>query len=116
MTWPRLDGRPTTRTPAEARKAALELWISREQRALGPGAPRPRTYREFRRHARWWELEALRGYDWILTGSTITSSDASAMYARNQRLLSELALLHGSGTGVELLAKSGAELEFPPRA
>lgn len=41
----------------------------------------PRTQREFRRTARWWELEAMRGYD---------SSAKSLEYAANMRWLAEL--------------------------
>lgn len=48
--------------------------ITAEQLALGPQPACPRTAEEFRRAARWWELEASRGY-----GGT----KQAAAYARN---------------------------------
>jgi hypothetical protein len=65
----------------------------------------PRTRPQYLRNARWWELEARRGHG---------SAADSLRYARNMRLLAELAWLHGAGTCQELLAKSGARLEPTP--
>jgi len=62
--------------------------------------PRPVTLREtwdYRRAARWWELEACRGYP---------SSADSAHYARNMRWAQEFAREFGPGTWLELVARS----------
>lgn len=45
---------------------------------------------ELRRSARWWELEAMRGYTGVVDEDGMTSSDRSRMYAANQRWLVEL--------------------------
>jgi hypothetical protein len=55
--------------------------ITEMQQRLGPSPVTPRTRRDFRRRARWWELEAMRGYP---------SSDRSREYAANMRWLVEL--------------------------
>lgn len=58
----------------------------------------PRTHRDYRKVARWWELEAMRGYP---------SAEASRGYARNMRWAAELAGLFGPGDFLELLVRSG---------
>lgn len=55
-----------------------------------------RTRHDFRRTARWWELEARRGYD---------SSGRSLSYAVNMRFAAELAGIYGEGTWLELKAR-----------
>lgn len=60
----------------------------------------PRTWGEYMRCARWWELEARRGYP---------SSADSLRYANNMRWAAELAREHGPGTWQELLRRSGAK-------
>lgn len=54
--------------------------ISELQRLVA-GVVTPRTRRDFRWRARWWDLEAMRGYP---------SSDDSRRYAANMRWLVEL--------------------------
>lgn len=51
----------------------------------------------YRRLARWWELEARRGY---------SSSVDSLRYAANMRWAAEIAGQHGPGTWPELTAKA----------
>lgn len=58
----------------------------------------PRTWGEYMRSARWWELEARRGY---------ASSANSLRYARNMEWAAELAREFGPGTWLELLKRSG---------
>jgi hypothetical protein len=72
--------------------------IDAAQRRLSPTALTPRTNAEYRRIARWWELEAMRGYP---------SAEDSLRYARNCRWAAELAGLFGPGTWLELLVRSG---------
>jgi hypothetical protein len=57
-----------------------------------------RTRADYRRTARWWELEARRGY---------ASHRASLRYAANMRWAAELVREYGEGTWLELLARSG---------
>lgn len=71
--------------------------ITAAQRRL-PFVVEPRTRAEYRVRARWWELEARRGYG---------SSKASLRYAQNMRWAAELAGLYGPGTWRELLQRSG---------
>lgn len=61
---------------------------------LPPRPITPRTPREYRIVARWWEAEAARGY---------TSSDTSLRYARNMRWAAELAGLYGYLPWLDLL-------------
>jgi hypothetical protein len=72
--------------------------ITEAQRRLPRGAATPRTRHEYRRNARWWELEARRGYS--------TSAD-SIRYGQNMRWAAELAGLFGPDTWLELLKRSG---------
>jgi hypothetical protein len=72
--------------------------ITEAQRRIGPMLATPRTRDDYRRRARWWELEARRGRG---------SSEQSARYARNMRWAAELTESHGPGTWLELLARSG---------
>jgi hypothetical protein len=63
----------------------------REPRWHPPMSGRPLNERtRLRRRARWWELEALRGYDWAVDEYGMNSADRSRMYAANQRWLVEL--------------------------
>ena len=57
-----------------------------------------RTRRDYRRAARWWELEAMRGYD---------SAPRSRAYAATMRWAAELTRIYGDGLFSELLAKAG---------
>ncbi len=79
-------------------RAVVQHDITRRQRKLAPIPPTPRTFREFRTRARWWDLEAKRGY---------ASDSAARRYASNMRWAAELALAFGPGTWLELLARSG---------
>lgn len=56
----------------------------------------PRTPRDYLACARWWEWEARRGYE----------SAASLRYAANMRWAKALALTHGPGTWLELIARA----------
>lgn len=58
----------------------------------------PCTWGEYMRVARWWELEALRGY---------ASSADSLRYAANMRWAAELAREFGPGSWSQLLRRSG---------
>lgn len=78
--------------------------ITEAQRRIGRSLAIPRTRTEYRKAARWWELEARRMYP---------SHRASLMYARNLRLLAELAGIYGPGTLADLRERSGATFEFP---
>ena len=60
----------------------------------------PRTRLQYLCVARWWELEARRGY---------ASSADSLRYAANLRWAAELARDHGPGTWSELIARAGVE-------
>jgi len=77
--------------------AAMQRSITEAQLRIKPCAT-PRTRTEYRGRARWWELEARRGYG---------SSQASLRYARNLRWAAELTESYGNGTFAELLARSG---------
>lgn len=55
--------------------------ITEMQQRLAPMPVTARTRRDFRRLARWWELEAMRGYP---------SSEKSREYGANMRWLVEL--------------------------
>lgn len=86
------------------RARAFQDSISAAQRRLRPGrlqlAFTTRTEIEYRRLARWWELEARRGY---------SSTPSSLRYARNMRWAAELARAHGPGTWPELIARAGVK-------
>lgn len=81
--------------------------ITHAQRRLYPRARyrrrripiEPRSRRDYQRIARWWELEARRGYP---------SSGKSLEYAANMRWAAETAGLLGDGTWLELRSKVGA--------
>jgi hypothetical protein len=82
------------------RVAALEQLITTMQLRLGRQVPAvPRTQRDYRRVAQWWELEAMRGYP---------SFERSRDYANNMRWAAEVAWLTGPGTWLELKARSVA--------
>lgn len=81
----------------------------------------PRTRGDYKRVARWWELEAMRGAshevepgEWVRDGKRtfyrpgVTSAQKSAEYARNMRWAAEMALLYGAGTWLELKARREA--------
>lgn len=74
--------------------------ISAAQRRIPPRPVTLRTPRDYRRTARWWELEAQRGYP---------SSSASARYGRNMRWAAELAGIYGPGTWLELMSRAGVK-------
>lgn len=81
--------------------------ITAAQQRLKPATvPTPRTHAEYRRCARWWELEARRGY---------ASSAAALRYARNMRWAAELAGLHGPAPWLELLARAEVQNPEAPR-
>lgn len=84
--------------------ADRELSITERQQALGPRPASPRTQREYLQCARWWELEAGRGY---------ASSRRSIRYGQNMRWASELAAEFGPGTWLELLQRSGRKNPEP---
>ena len=95
--------------------------ISAEQRALRVPIL-PTTRGGYLREARWWELEAMRPNldyevergEWVREGKRlvyrpgVTSRAKSLQYARNMRLLAELASIYGSGTCLELKARRAA--------
>lgn len=60
----------------------------------------PRTRLQYLCVARWWELEARRGY---------ASSADSLRYAANLRWAAELAVEHGPGTWSQLIERAGVE-------
>lgn len=66
--------------------------------------PLPRTWGEYMRCARWWELEAMRAY---------ASSPSSMRTARVMRWAAELAREFGPATWRELLERAGHP-EPPP--
>lgn len=66
---------PIVRAGPEAQAQITEL-----QRKIPPRPPVPQTCQDFRRAARWWELEARRGYE---------SSPRSRQYAANMRWAAE---------------------------
>lgn len=80
-------------TPAE------DMAITEAQRRIGPRGTVARTRTDYRRTARWWELEARRGY---------ASHQDSLRYAANMRWAAQLAGLYGDGTWLELLDRSGS--------
>lgn len=63
-----------------------------------------RTRLDYLRNARWWELEAQRGY---------SSAWRSRIYAQTLRWAAELSRLHGDGTFLELLERSGSKHPYP---
>jgi hypothetical protein len=65
-------------------------WITEMQLGMRRSLYSPRTRADLRRNARWWELEALRGYTSGVDEYGMNSSDRSLMYAANQRWLVEL--------------------------
>jgi hypothetical protein len=67
--------------------------ITEAQRRIGPRPLVCRTRTDFRRCARWWELEARRGYE---------STARSLQYAANMRWAAELTETYGPGTWLEL--------------
>lgn len=64
--------------------------ITALQRLIPPRPVTLRTRADFRRCARWWELEAARGYDSHVDEYGMNSSDRSKMYAANMRWMVEL--------------------------
>lgn len=81
--------------------------ISEAQRLIPPRPAVLRTRDDFRRVARWWELEALRGYSHD-AGDKMTSSQKSALYGRNMRWCAEVVLMTGRpGTFTELCERKG---------
>jgi hypothetical protein len=72
--------------------------ITEAQRRLGAQPPVCRTRTDYRRRARWWELEARRGYE---------STARSLQYAANMRWAAELTGTHGPGTWLELSSRAG---------
>lgn len=100
--WSISEGRPGNVSAPVDMSHAIEpseqAAITEKQRRLRPMPIVPRTHAEYRRVARWWELEAQRGH---------ASADASRRYARNMRWAAELAGLLGPGTWLELLERSG---------
>lgn len=62
-------------------------WVTLRQKALGPSPLTNRTERDFRRHARWLELEAMRGYP---------SSRRTLWYAANMRIAAARRKLSGT--------------------
>ncbi len=81
--------------------------ISVMQRRLGRRPFVSRTASDYLRSARWWELEACRGYTDHVDERGEDSSARSRRYARNSRWAAELAAEHGPGTWLELLVRSG---------
>lgn len=77
-------------------RADREGLLSEMQRRLGRQPTVPRTQRDYRRVAQWWEIEAMRGYP---------SSERSREYANNMRWAAEVAWLSGPGTWLELKAR-----------
>jgi hypothetical protein len=75
-----------------------QLRISEMQRRLGRGPVRNRTRRDYLRAARWWVLEASRGYP---------SSAGSSRSATNMRWAAELVATSGPGTWLELISRAG---------
>lgn len=69
---------------------ASELEIGEMQRMLRPRPVVPRLRADYRAIARWWELEAMRGYVGVRDEDGKTSSDRSRGYAENYRWLVEL--------------------------
>lgn len=79
---------------------AVDLDPLTEAQLRLPFVASPRTRREYRIKARWWDLEARRGYP---------SSPDSLRYAANMRWAAELAGLHGPGTWLELIQRAGTK-------
>jgi hypothetical protein len=82
-------------TPDEAAAAQLRLY---------PSPITPRTRRDYRRIARWWELEAVR------TGSGEDAAQCRR-YASNMRWAAELVGWFGEGTWPELNARYASAVE-----
>jgi len=95
--------------------------ISAEQLALRvPLFNKKRS--DYRRTARWWELEAMRPNldyevergDWVREGKRlvyrpgVTSRAKSLQYAQNMRWAAEMASIYGPGTWLELKARRAA--------
>jgi hypothetical protein len=79
-------------------RASKSERITSAQRALRMPKRAPRARPEYLRVARWWELEACRGY---------ASSASSAQYARNMRWAAETVALRGrAGAWLELVKES----------
>lgn len=76
------------------------------QRALGPLPIGPRTRNQYRILARWWELEAKRGY---------RSSSDSLRYAANMRRAAALTEFLGPGTWLELQDRAAEAQERAKR-
>lgn len=74
--------------------------ITEAQQRLPRAPSSPQLARHYRLVARWWELEARRGYD---------SSADSRRYAENMDWAAELVALFGPGTWTELLDRSGCK-------
>jgi hypothetical protein len=72
--------------------------ITEAQRRIGPRSITNRTRRDYRVCARWYELNAKRGYQ---------SAHLDLEYAENMRWLAELVTIYGEGTPLELFARSG---------
>lgn len=70
---------------------ASQEWITEMQLRMRRSLYQPRTRADLRRNARWWELEAMRGYDGVVDEYGMNSSDRSKMYAANIRWCVELA-------------------------
>lgn len=94
--------------------------ITAEQRRIRvPIFPTPRG--DYRRSARWWELEAMRGHDWEVESGAwvrdgkrtvyqpgVTSAEKSREYARNMHWAAEMVLFYGPGTWKELQSRRAA--------
>lgn len=83
-------------SPDEAAAAQLRLY---------PPPITPRTRRDYRRVARWWELEAMR------TGNGKESVDLARRYASNMRWAAELVGWFGEGSWPELNARYARAIE-----
>jgi hypothetical protein len=81
--------------------------ITEAQRRIGPRSITNRTRRDYRRCARWYELNALRGY---------RSAHLDREYAENMRWLAELVTIYGDGTPLELFARSGIPNPYDGKA
>ena len=75
--------------------------ITRAQQRIGRLPTTPRTRTDYRRVARWWELEARRGYP---------SAESSRTYARNMRWAAERVLCDGRpGTWREIVSRAAEQ-------
>jgi len=71
----------------------MQAYVDGQQRSLRERyglVVTPRTRAQLRAVARWYELQALRGYTGVLDEDGLTSSDRDRQYAANQRWLVEL--------------------------